>query len=143
MNTAARTHKKRFSPWKGDGWETYMTAALLAIAMLALTTPQAFAEEQGALRLRSKTAIAVVVPHKSAPFAQPVGEPEREPLFSRNDPRDLQSRSSCESTRDLCYDTNSGRIVYKPARQYMPDLPGLNPESISVKRNRIVFKYSF
>jgi hypothetical protein len=33
--------------------------------------------------------------------------------------------------------------VYKPARQYMPGLPGLQPESVSVKRDKIVFKYSF
>jgi hypothetical protein len=143
MNTAARAHKRRFSAWKAEGWETYMTAALLAVALLVLTTPQAFADEQNTLRLRSKSAIAVVVPHRSAPFTQPIGEPEREPLFSRHDPRDLQSRSSCESGRDLCYDTHSGRIVYKPARQYMPELPGLQPESISVKRDRVVFKYSF
>jgi hypothetical protein len=38
---------------------------------------------------------------------------------------------------------NSGNIVFKPVRQFMPDLPGMRPENISVKRDRIVFRYSF
>jgi hypothetical protein len=117
----------------------------LAVTMLAVALPTgAHAEESSrALQLRSKSAIATVVPHRSAPFVQPLGEVEREPLFSRRDLREDESRSSCESSSALCYDQGSGRIVYKPARQLMPSLPGLQPDSISVKRDKIVFKYTF
>ena len=111
--------------------------------MLALFASPALADEARALLLRSKSAIASAAPHNSAPYVQAVGEPEREPVFSQRDLRENESRSSCESNRDLCYDQSTGRIVYKPARQFMPDLPGLQPDSISLKRDRIVFKYTF
>ena len=120
-----------------------MKPILLIVTLSLAAIPPARADESRALQLKSKTAIATVVPHRSAPYVQPVGEPEREPLFGTRDLRHDQSRSSCESNRDLCYDPSAGRIVYKPARQYMPDLPGLQPESVSVKRDKIVFKYSF
>jgi len=53
------------------------------------------------------------------------------------------SRSSCESDRSLCFDPSSGRIVYKPARALMPSIPGLQRENISVKRDKIILRYSF
>lgn len=118
-------------------------AALLALPVSLLAVPLAFADDARALQLKSKTAIATVVPHRYAPYVQPVGEAEREPIIAPRDLRQDQSRSSCESSRDLCYDPNAGRIVYKPARQYMPGIPGLQPDSISVKRDKIVFKYTF
>jgi len=111
--------------------------------LLALFAAPTFAEEARALLLRSKSAIASAAPHNSAPYVQPIGEPEREPVLGRRDLRENESRSSCESNRDLCYDQTTGRIVYKPARQFMPDLPGLQPDSISVKRDKIIFKYTF
>jgi len=54
-----------------------------------------------------------------------------------------RSRSSCESENPICYDATSGHIVYKPARALMPEIPGLQPENISVKRDKIVFRYTF
>jgi len=53
------------------------------------------------------------------------------------------SPSSCANDHDFCYDPTNGHIVYKPARELMPDIPGLKRENISVKRDRIVFRYSF
>ena len=52
--------------------------------------------------------------------------------------------ASCESSATaLCYDLKEARLVYKPARAYMPSLPGLRPESISLRHDRVVLKYSF
>lgn len=59
------------------------------------------------------------------------------------DSRPEQSRSTCVSDHSLCYDATTRRIVYKPARALMPDIPGLRRENISVKRDRIILKYSF
>lgn len=122
-----------------------MKITFLAITLAMLAVPRAHAaEESRPLQIKSKSAIAVAAPqHRSAPYVQPIGEPEREPLLGPRDLRDDKSHSSCESGRDLCYDRQSGRIVYRAARQYMPDIPGLQAENISVKRDRIVFKYSF
>ena len=103
----------------------------------------AAAEEPRALQLKSKAAILAVTPHRWAPYVQPLGEPEPEPLFAKRDLREDASRSSCESERDLCYEPGSGKIVYKPARDFMPDIPGLKREGMSVKRNRITWRYSF
>ena len=37
----------------------------------------------------------------------------------------------------------SGKIVYRGAREYMPKIDGLRAESISLRRNRFILKYSF
>jgi hypothetical protein len=122
---------------------TTMMKALTGVLVLAAVMPAAQAEDLVGLHLRSKAAIATAAPHRSAPYVQPLGEPEREPLVTPRDLRQDESRSSCESSRALCYDPGSGRIVYKPARQYMPGLPGMQADSISVKRDKLVFKYTF
>jgi hypothetical protein len=64
--------------------------------------------------------------------------------------RDEQERrmnglaGSCDTTTTaLCYDTTDRRVVYKGARQYMPQFAGLQAESVSVRHNRITLKYSF
>jgi hypothetical protein len=44
---------------------------------------------------------------------------------------------------DLCYDFKERRLVYRPARNWMPEISGLTPENISVRRDAVVFKYSF
>ena len=52
--------------------------------------------------------------------------------------------ASCETTaRDLCYDLRDRRVVYRRAREYMPQIGGLKAESISVKRSGVTLKYSF
>jgi hypothetical protein len=118
---------------------------LLALALaVASATPRGEAAETKplVLQLKPKAAIASPVHSRYAPFATPSAEPELE-LIPRRDPREETSRSSCSGERSLCYDPTSGRIVYKPARNFMPDIPGLQRENISVKRDRIVFRYSF
>ena len=124
-----------------------MKLLILALAAgLAATTSKvaAAAESTAPLQLKPKAALAASAPqHNSAPFVNPASmEPDLD-LVPRRDERQDQSRSSCNSDRALCYDVGSGRIVYKPARQLMPEIPGLQRENISVKRDRIVLRYSF
>lgn len=120
---------------------------LLAIALaLTAVAPAGEASETKSqpLQLRPKAALlgTAAAHHRFAPFHSSTGEIELE-LFPKGDARQEASPSSCSGERSLCYDANSGRIVYKPARQYMPELPGLQRENISLRRNRIVFRYSF
>lgn len=119
---------------------------LLAIALvLAVASPSGAASEPQSpppLQLRPKAAIASSPSHRHAPFLFAAGEPDLE-LVPKRDPRHEESRSSCSGTSSLCYDPTSRRIVYKPARAFMPEIPGLRPENISVRRDRIVFRYSF
>ena len=116
-------------------------AIALAVAPVSAAEPPAQASHP--LQLRPKSGVATLTPtHRFAPFVAPLSEPDLE-LMPRVDGRLEESRSSCSSERSLCYDPSSGRIVYKPARAFMPDLPGLQRENISVKRDRITFRYSF
>lgn len=95
------------------------------------------------LLLRPKAAIPTPAKgHHFAPFMAPQQEPDLD-LLPRSDLRQESSRSSCGGERSLCYDPGSGRIVYKPARALMPDLPGFRRENISVRRDRVTFRYSF
>lgn len=63
--------------------------------------------------------------------------------------RPLQSgyrgpHGACEhSASDLCYDLADRRIVYRPARRYMPQFDGLTAESVSLRRDAVRFRYSF
>lgn len=118
---------------------------LLVVATALAAAPKALASDAKPLQLKvSKAALGTAAPnHSNAPFAMPVGGEPELALIPRADPRQEQSRSSCSSESSLCYDAASGRIVYKPARGLMPDLPGFTRENISVKRDRIVFRYSF
>lgn len=123
-----------------------MKSLIVALAVSSAAANPAVAADATpkALQLRPKAAISVSIPHPyNAPFLSPmVSEPELD-LLPRRDLRQETSRSSCSGEGSLCYDPASGRIVYKPARQFMPDIPGLQRENISVKRDRIVLRYSF
>jgi hypothetical protein len=53
-------------------------------------------------------------------------------------------RGACESPAvDVCYDLTEGRVVFRPARKYMPKLGELEPDSVSLRPNRITFRYTF
>jgi hypothetical protein len=120
----------------------------LASSSLLSPSPGNAAEGEKVLQLRPKEAIltssaaVATMPHQYAPFVSPLGGPDLD-LVPRRPERQEASPSSCNGERSLCYDPTSGHVVYKPARQFMPELPGLQPENISVKRDRIVFRYSF
>lgn len=123
-----------------------MHPVLIAFAAALAVAPAAEGNEPARtpLQLKPKAAFttAATLPHGSAPFVVPAAEPDLD-LLPRRDARLEASRSSCSGQSSLCYDPHSGRIVYKPARNFMPDIPGLQRENISVKRDRIVLRYSF
>ena len=118
--------------------------AVIFIAMALVEAPKALAEEAKPLQLKvPKAAVATsLVAQPNAPFNTPLGEPDLG-LVPRQDARPEQSRSACSKESTLCYDAFENRIVFKPARAFMPDLPGLTRENITVKRDRVVFRYSF
>ena len=126
-----------------------MTLALLALAFALAAAPAAEASEGGSapppLKLRTKSAVAETLSAHAAaaPFREAVREPELDLLPRAADPRLDSKNWSCDGESSLCYDPESRRIIYKPARAFMPELPGLRRENISVKRDRITFRYSF
>jgi hypothetical protein len=115
----------------------------LAAGLAAAPGMARSADAKPALELKPKAALMAAVPNSSAaPFVAPVSGPELHFAPQREGPP-AQGRSSCNADRDLCYDANSGHIVFKPARQFMPGFPGMTPENISVKKDRIILRYSF
>lgn len=118
--------------------------ALLAVPRLAAGQDGRLPESKG-LQLRPKSLLeSSSVPVERAPFLVSLGEPALDLSLRPEDARLKDSRSSCEQEgRSLCYDSGSGKIVYKKTREYMPALPGMRAEHISLRRDRITFKYSF
>ena len=116
---------------------------LLAIAILASLGLPAQAAESVDLRSRSlASASTATAKSADAPFRA-----GRDPLPEMILTEELERRGprgSCETAAsDLCYDLRDGRVVYRRARAYMPRIDGLTAESISVRRDRVIFKYSF
>jgi hypothetical protein len=123
----------------------------LAIAMSAAApTPGVAADTASApspLQLRPKAGIiALAAPgpavQKDAPFANPASQPDLN-LTPQAGHVEEARKPGCSKQASVCYEADTGRIVFKPARQLMPDIPGLQRENISLKRDRIIFRYSF
>jgi hypothetical protein len=115
---------------------------LLAIAILASLGLPALAAEGVDLRSRSIASAPAAAKSSDAPLRT-----GRDPLPEMILTEELERRGprgSCETAAsDVCYDLRDGRLVYRRAREYMPRIQGLTPESISVRRDRVIFKYSF
>jgi hypothetical protein len=121
-----------------------MKLLLLAFAFASSASPAGAAETvapSAPLQLRPKVLVGATLAPGSAPFVNPAAERELD-LMPREERHELRP-SSCEGQSTLCYDPKAGHIVFKPARQLMPDIPGLQRENISIKRDRIIFRYSF
>lgn len=120
------------------------------VVLIGLIVPLAFTATAGdglepsihAKSLASAAAGAIPARPANAPFRR-AQDPMPE-MILREELERRGPRGACESSAlDLCYDLRDGRVVYRPVRRYMPTIEGLRPESISLRRDRIVFKYSF
>jgi hypothetical protein len=118
----------------------------IAILLAAPFLPARAAEPVVDLSMRAK-AVAASQPVKpaSAPFTAVAAGRDPWPQPARHEEKEARGpRGSCEySTRDVCYDVADARLVYRPARHYMPKIGELTPENVQLRPNRIVFKYSF
>lgn len=124
-----------------------LLALAIAMSLSAPTQVDAADASPAPLQLRPKAGIsALVAPtspvHKEAPFVNPASEPDLN-LSLQHGRSPEPGKPGCSKSASVCYEADSGRIVFKPARQYMPDIPGLQRENISLNRHRITFRYSF
>ena len=125
-------------------------AIAVSIALAGLALP-AQAQEGIELARRAKSlasSAAMANPPAVAKSSGGIAEaafflsPTEAPVALPADPR--RPRADCEITAsDLCFDTRERHTVYRGAREYMPKVDGLTPESMSMKRSGIVFKYTF
>ena len=116
----------------------------IAAALFALALP-ANANDGLDLATKSKSMVGTSAPARnaSAPFAA-----SNDPLagvFMREEQERKGPSGTCEAAAtDLCYDLSSGRVTYRGARPYMPQLgSGLTADSISVRRDAIILRYTF
>lgn len=112
-----------------------------AVVLLALLASPALAEEAGtALRAKALAAapVAAQEPAHEAPKADPYAA-----IFAAPPVVHVTAVDACGSTRTLCYDANERRIVYRGAKSLMPAMPGLTAESVALRRDRVVLRYSF
>jgi hypothetical protein len=117
-----------------------VTAALLAT--LALTA-QANDGTELSLKTKALASAGMSTKQADAPFTYGRDPLPRLLMLEEQEIRGF-ARGTCEfSARDLCYDIADGRVVYKPAREYMPKIDGLKAENVTFRHNRVVFKYSF
>jgi hypothetical protein len=124
-----------------------MKMLLIALVLGVAAAPKAVAVETQPvpLQLKPKAALSAAPNPNYAPFVMPASSDLELGLLPRRDLRPDDSRAACNNQQQaICYDAMSGRIDLRlPARDFMPDIPGLQRETISVRRDRIVFKYSF
>jgi len=125
-----------------------MRRSILVVSLIASLTGLPVGASEGVeLSAKAKSlAIAGAVPpakQAEAPFMRGGRDPMPE-LLLRDELERRGPAGACDATAtSLCYDLADGRIVYRPARAYMPQFDGLRAESISLRRDKLVFKYSF
>lgn len=121
-----------------------MLTLMAAIASAGGLTP-ALADEPVMLKLRPKSALIVATPvAKYAPFVDNYREEFPEvALRAEAESKDVPNSCSAADSHSLCYDYKRGRAVFKPTRNWMPDIPGMHRESITLKRDKLAFNYSF
>ena len=120
------------------------TIKFAALIVTSLALP-AVASEGVDLSIRSKSySVTTEAPSKNAeaPFRH-----ARDPLpelVLRDEEERRGPAGACENgNASVCYDAVSGKVVYRGAREYMPKVNGLTPESVSLRRGRLTLKYSF
>jgi hypothetical protein len=120
----------------------FRSIAITATLALALAA-QANDGVELSLRNKALASAGSVVKHADAPFANG-RDPMPQLLRLEEAERSGGPRGACDYTsKDLCYDLADGRIVYRAARTYMPGVSGLTADSVSLRHNRIVVKYTF
>ena len=115
--------------------------AVTAILSVALSA-QGNDGVEPSLRTKALASAGTAPKQADAPFA--TGRDPMPQLLLLEEQERRGPRGACDFTnKDVCYDLADGRLVYRPARQYMPAVDGLRAESVTLRHNRIVFKYSF
>ena len=132
-------------PMRKSG-DARMNIWIAALVLGIVAAPKAAAVETipAPLQLKPKAALSAAPNPNYAPFVMPASSDAAIELLPRRDLRAGEARTGCNAQQALCYDAASGHIDLRlPAQNFMPDIPGLQRETISVRRDRIVFKYSF
>lgn len=118
---------------------------LLATIVLASLAFAAGANEAVEPLKMTVAALGTPVPGKQAEAPlKAARDPLPEILLREEQDRRGAARAACDyNATSICYDLTDRRVVYRPARKYMPQVEGLRAESVSLRHNTLVFKYTF
>lgn len=119
--------------------------ALVSCLTLAMCALPALAEESSSIKLAPKFMAhsATGAPWRASEGALKSSARSR-PQLALISTQPEHVPGSCEiSAAALCYDYRNRSSVYKPSRQFMPMIGGLQRESLVLKRDKITFRYSF
>lgn len=119
------------------------TRVPLLLATFAGASLAAQANDGLDLATKSKAMAAAVSAQVVSAPAPHVKDPLPEILLRAENERRSLGPGCGEAAIDLCYDLRQGRMVYRGARQYMPQFEGLKAESISLRHDGFVLRYSF
>ena len=108
-----------------------------------LVLGSALAHAHDGPELTQKSIAAASAPAAPAPFTGRARDPLPELMLRAESARRVAHGGCDQAVTDLCYDGAAGRIVYRAGRRYMPRIQGFTPESISVRHDRVVLRYSF
>ncbi|NJD86910.1 MAG: hypothetical protein FIB05_02695 [Betaproteobacteria bacterium] len=118
-----------------------MRVSIVAVLLACAVLP-AVAAEEGASRSVGQPEMPVVGRGvaKSAILATQDNLPD---LPARVPMSGLKPGRSCGASEfEVCLDS-SGRISVPGAKRFLPEVPGLKPERLTVKRSGVVLSYSF
>jgi hypothetical protein len=117
--------------------------ALIRCLILTACAFPALAQEHLVLKLQAKSVqqTGILAPFNSGLVDVP------EPLVQLAPPKSLEREpipGACSTSGDaLCYDYKTGRAVFTPARELMPEISGMRRENLTLKRDKVTFNYSF
>lgn len=119
-----------------------MVTAIFASAALPVWAADGGVELSNKARTLASASEGLPAKNAEAPFRL-ARDPMPE-LLMREEQERKGLRGACDAAATtLCYDMTDRRIVYRPARQYMPKFDGLRAEAVSLRHDRIILKYSF
>lgn len=115
----------------------------VVVVTLLIPFPAIAAQANDTIELSAKARTAAVAALRldDPTFTAGRDLPAQLPLLGGQELR--ERAGGCERPAVLCYDGAGKRLVYGPARAYMPKFDGLTAESVALRHDRIVFKYTF
>lgn len=98
----------------------------------AMMTPEMY--KQASKALPSTTGLSYRLPKE---------EQAKQSAYAAPGSHLLLPHGCAQQSGALCYDYRAGHAVYKPMQKLLPDIPGMRPDNLSFRRNKIVARYSF
>jgi len=119
--------------------------ALFNCLMLTVCVFPALAQEHLGLKLQAKSVqqAGVRVPFNAGLVEADVPAPLTQLASLKIRDREPIPGSCSTSGGALCYDYRTGRAVFTPARELMPEIGGMHREGLALKRDKVTFNYSF